>query len=118
MSAFAILDRRNQARRENLSKSKHNINEIQKQKEKQQYNSYINNVNTLNQMKKIFCDFYPVIDEQEQQEKEESGSYTQSANKPPMSLGSKKSQGKPGRSAAHKKRQMVKCIVNYERELK
>ena len=34
MSAFAILDRRAEARRENISKSKNMLNEISKQKEK------------------------------------------------------------------------------------
>lgn len=58
MSAYAILDRRAEVRKDNLSRSRYALNAIAKQKEKQQYDSYISNVNTLNQMKKIFSDFH------------------------------------------------------------
>ena len=118
MSAFAILDRRAEVRRKNLSKSRHRLNELAKEKEKKQYDSYISNVNTLNQMKQIFADFYPTLTEKETQEGEESLTVTPSASK--TRDASKRTNGRkaPNASFAAKKRKMVRCIVNYERELR
>ena len=62
MTALAILERRAQARRTNIAKSRFALTQLGKQKDKQQYDSYLSNVNTLNSMKKILADLYPALD--------------------------------------------------------
>ena len=81
MSAFAILERRAEARRENLAKSYNTLNEIAHKKEQQQYESYISNVNTLNQMKQIFTDIYPSLEEKERHESQETSMMNKSSAK-------------------------------------
>lgn len=117
MSAFAILDRRAEAKRENLSKSKSMLNEISKQKEKHQYDSYMSNVNTLNSMKKIFKDLCPVFESREGKEKEEARKLSKTRS---MKADSKKRQLSKEEQGATivKKKKMIKCIVDYEKDLK
>ena len=71
MSAICIMSRRAEARKENLAKSHHNLNEIAKAKEKYQYESYMSNINTLNQMKQIFSELQPTLEEKEMTETNE-----------------------------------------------
>ena len=65
MSTAAMLNQRAETKRENTSKSRNRLQEIAKQKEKQQYDSYMSNINQLNQMKMIFKDLYPVFEKKE-----------------------------------------------------
>ena len=119
MSAFAILDRRAEARRENMSKSKSTLKDITRQKEKRQYESYMSNVNTLNHMKKIFQDLCPVLEGKEAQEKEQGKKMLVKARS--MRADTKRrNQSKEGTAAMAKKKKnkMIKCILNYERDLK
>ena len=81
-SAFTMLERRAEARREKLSKSRNLLVDINKQKEKQQYESYMCNVNTLNQMKQIFTEMRPVLESKEAQEKEEANAGRIDVKKP------------------------------------
>ena len=120
MTALAILERRAQARRTNIAKSRFALTQLGKQKDKQQYDSYLSNVNTLNSMKKILADLYPALDAPwshptdngDNASAQEEGQNTH----PPASQGGKKS----GHQAdtLRKKRQLVNCIVSYERDIK
>lgn len=65
MTTAAMLNQRAETKRENISKSRNRLQEIAKQKEKQQYDSYMSNINQLNQMKIIFKDLYPVFEKKE-----------------------------------------------------
>ena len=111
MTALAILERRAQARRTNISKSRFALTQLGKQKDKQQYDSYLSNVNTLNSMKQILADLYPALDAEAASAQEEG----KNAH-PPGSQSEKK--GDHQVDTLRKKRQLVNCIVSYERDIK
>ena len=77
----------------------------------------MSNVNTLNNMKKIFKDLCPVL---EGQEKEPAKHGMSKAKSMRTADGKRRNPSKDGTSAQGKKKKnkLVKCILNYERDLK
>jgi hypothetical protein len=115
MSGLTIIDRTADARRENLERSRNAINKLAAEKEKKQYDTYISNINTLNQMKKIYTDFYPRVKpdtaeldlNQSGFDPENEGEDDPNANNAPQAAAKRS-------SLAANKGRLVRCIVNYE----
>ena len=77
----------------------------------------MSNVNTLNNMKKIFKDLCPVLEGQEK----EPGKHGMSKAKSMRTAdGKRRNPSKDGTAASGKKKKnkLVKCILNYESDLK